>query len=87
MPNALDYGHTFCVRALRPCPTRTRRYAASAPSPAPLADVAAAAGMARLRLFLTDGAGPLFHPTSEYLMADVLQRIEEDLDPDQGARR
>lgn len=36
---------------------------------------------------LTDGAGPLFNPTSEYLMADVLQRIEEDLDPDQGARR
>lgn len=32
-------------------------------------------------------AGPLFNPTSEYLMADVLQRIEEDLDPDQGARR
>jgi hypothetical protein len=46
----------------------------------------AAAGMARLRLFLTDGAGPLFNPTSEYLMADVLPRIEEDLDPDQGAR-
>ncbi|HMJ74116.1 MAG TPA: hypothetical protein VK471_12235 [Solirubrobacterales bacterium] len=46
----------------------------------------AAAGMARLRLFLTDGAGPLFNPTSEYLMADVLQRIEEDLDPNQGAR-
>jgi hypothetical protein len=46
----------------------------------------AAAGMARLRLFLTDGAGPLFNPTSGYLMADVLPRIEEDLDPDQGAR-
>lgn len=46
----------------------------------------AAAGMARLRLFLTDGAGPLFNPTSEYLMADVLPRIEKDLDPDQGAR-
>jgi hypothetical protein len=46
----------------------------------------AAAGMARLRLFLTDGAGPLFNPTSEYLMADELPRIEEDLDPDQGAR-
>jgi hypothetical protein len=45
-----------------------------------------AAGMARLRLFLTDGAGPLVNPTSEYLMADVLPRIEEDLDPDQGAR-
>ncbi|MGH2940448.1 MAG: hypothetical protein ACRDPE_20260 [Solirubrobacterales bacterium] len=40
------------------------------------------AGIARLRLFLTDGAGPLFHPTSDYLMADVLPRIEEDLDPD-----
>jgi hypothetical protein len=47
----------------------------------------AAAGMARLRLLLTDGAGPLFNPASEYLMADVLQRIEEDLDPNQGARR
>lgn len=47
----------------------------------------AAAGMARLRLFLSDGAGPLFNPTSDYLMADVLQRIEEDLDPNQGARR
>jgi len=46
----------------------------------------AAAGMARLRLFLTDGAGPLFNPTSDYLMADVLPRIEEDLDPNQGAR-
>jgi hypothetical protein len=46
----------------------------------------AAAGMARLRLFLIDGAGPLFNPTSEYPMADVLPRIEEDLDPDQGAR-
>jgi len=46
----------------------------------------AAVGMARLRLFLTDGAGPLFNPTSGYLMADVLPRIEEDLDPDQGAR-
>jgi len=46
----------------------------------------AAAGMARLRLFLTDGAGPLFNPTSEYLMADVLPRIAKDLDPDQEAR-
>jgi hypothetical protein len=46
-----------------------------------------AAGIARLRLLLTDGAGPLFDPTSDYLMADVLPRIEEDLDPDQGARR
>lgn len=46
-----------------------------------------AAGMARLRLLLTDGAGPLFDPTSDYLMADVLPQIEEDLDPDQGARR
>jgi len=46
----------------------------------------AAAGMARLRLLLTDGAGPLFNPTSDYLMADVLPRIEEDLDPNQGAR-
>lgn len=47
----------------------------------------AAAGMARLRLFLTDGAGPLFNPTSDYLMADVLPRIEEDLNPDKGARK
>jgi hypothetical protein len=39
----------------------------------------AAAGMARLRLFLTDGAGPLFNPTSDYLLGDVLPRIEEDL--------
>jgi hypothetical protein len=39
----------------------------------------AAAGMARLRLFLTDGAGPLFNPTSDYLIADVLPRIEQDL--------
>lgn len=46
-----------------------------------------AAGIARLRLLLTDGAGPLFDPTSEYLMADVLPRIEEDLDPDQGGAR
>jgi hypothetical protein len=45
------------------------------------------AGIARLRLLLTDGAGPLFDPTSDYMLADVLPRIEEDLDPDQGARR
>ena len=39
----------------------------------------AAAGMARLRLLLTDGAGPLFNPSSEYLLADTVPRIEAEL--------
>lgn len=39
----------------------------------------AASGVARLRLLLIDGAGPLFNPGSEYLMADVMPQIEEEL--------
>lgn len=33
--------------------------------------------LARLRLLLTDGAGPLFNPTSERLMSDVVAWIED----------
>jgi hypothetical protein len=38
-----------------------------------------ACGMARLRIVMTDGAGPLLNPHSEALMGELLWWIEEGM--------